>query len=436
MNSKIRYTLRKATISDKIYFRADDVVGVDFQTFKYVLFSYQVGKDIHLTIDHNENSGVCSVPSGSWHKLDIKQLTDERHVSEKYNWTFDGTLRENQQEIADKLLVGDKLYSGLVQAGCGYGKSFLGSYLIANYGKSTIIICHTKLLAYQWYDLLKQKIIGADIGFIGDGKESIKPITVAIYKSLITRMDKIYGQFEVAITDEAHLCMAETFSRVVNGIDAKVKLALTATPVRKDGLHVVFPDYFGPNRVVARDEGKLMPSVQIIKTAIPFTVLNPQRDWTKQLTKLGGNVQYLELLATTARDKIAHGRCILILSERIDMLERLNALIPRSVMLVGSTPSNQREEILQNAGIKYDAILTTKIFDEGISCHRLDTIMLTCPNNNYAKLEQRIGRILRSHPDKAEPLILDFWLNGHIVNAQQKSRAEWYLKNGYPILKN
>lgn len=837
MNNRIKYTVNNATISDKIYFRADDIVGVDFQTFKYVLFTYNMGSDFHSTLEYNENSGVCSVPSGGWGKLDIKNLTDERYISEKHCWTFDGTLRQAQQEIVDKILVGDKLYSGLIQAPCGFGKckpvfskvltnkgvlsfeelkniykdtkvftgdtyeniiafepsgqkdiieiqtdigsrvrgaethpilcwdantatvyyktlkeinkndyvigsygsklfgteeiedpylagllagdggltlnntisftnmdkelldyckkafvkrglkvnvyqknnnkaidltvrdskfykeygidlglnclsilknpskklrslneeqtklfirglfdtdgcanlnrtieycssseelaffvftqllnlgilctikqkktkskdtyvititsssevnkymdligfglankrdiilnskyttrsstkgnfiglnkvfyeiyqknkdknlygdsnlfynykncnisiykmqtlvnhlqtkkveypellnftlnkycskvvsiknigqhdtydiqvantpsyvsegvinhnSYLGGYLISNYGKSTIIICHTKLLAYQWYDLLKEKIIGAEIGFIGDGKESIKPITVAIYKSLVTRMDKIKGKFEVSLTDEAHLAPAETFSKVINGIDAKVKLALTATPIRKDGLHVVFNDYFGPNRIVARDEGKLQPSVQIVKTSIPFTVLNPQRDWTKQLTKLGSNDQYLNLIATTARDKISHKRCLLILSERIDMLEKLNLLIPRSVLLVGSTPAKQREDILENAGIKYDAILTTKIFDEGISCHRLDTIMLTCPNNNYAKLEQRIGRILRAHPDKQEPLIVDFWLAGHIVNSQQKSRQEWYQKNNYPILKN
>lgn len=434
--STVKYTVKNAEISDKIIFHKNDIEGVDFQTFKYVLFNYTVPDGFHSTLEYNETSEVCKVPSGSWHKLNIKNLTDNRFVSEKYDWSFDGELRPAQQEVVDKLLVGDKLYSGLIQAPCGFGKTFVGGYLIGAYGKSTIIICHTKLLAYQWRDLLQQKIIGAKIGFVGDGKEDIQPITVGIYKSLLTRMDKIRGRFEVAITDEAHLCVAETFSKVVNGIDAKVKLALTATPTRKDGLHVVFPDYFGPNRVIARDEGKLQPSVQIVKTSIPFNVIQPQRDWTKQLTKLGQNKEYLNLISTVARDKIALNRCLLILSERIDMLEQLKLLIPRSVLLVGSTPAKQREDVLENAGIKYDAILTTKIFDEGISCHRLDTILLTCPNNNYAKLEQRIGRILRNHPDKQSPLIVDFWLSGAIVSGQQKNREQWYLKNNYPILKN
>jgi superfamily II DNA or RNA helicase len=232
--------------------------------------------------------------------------------------------------------------------------------------------------------------------------------------------------------DEAHLCPAETFSKVVNGINAKVKIALSATPWRKDGLHVILPDYFGPNRVIATDVGKLIPSVDIVKTTIPFRIINPSRDWTKQLTKLGGNTAYLNIIASHAINKIASGRCLLILSERIDMLEQLKTLIPRSILLVGATKN--RDDILNNAGTKYDAILTTKIFDEGISCHRLDTIYLTCPNNNAAKLEQRIGRIQREHPDKKDPLIVDFWLSGHIVQAQQRNRLEWYTKNNFPIL--
>jgi len=102
------------------------------------------------------------------------------------------------------------------------------------------------------------------------------------------------------------------------------------------------------------------------------------------------------------------------------------------VLLVGATKN--RDEILNNAGTKYSAILTTKIFDEGISCHRLDTIYFTCPNNNAAKLEQRIGRIQREHPDKKAPLIVDFWLTGAIVQAQQRNRLEWYIRNNFPIL--
>ena len=83
---------------------------------------------------------------------------------------------------------------------------------------------------------------------------------------------------------------------------------------------------------------------------------------------------------------------------------------------------------------KYKAVLSTKLFDEGISCHRLDTLYLTCPSNNPIKLEQRVGRIIREHPDKQVPMIVDWWLSGGIVARQQTKRLEWYKQRGYYIL--
>lgn len=103
------------------------------------------------------------------------------------------------------------------------------------------------------------------------------------------------------------------------------------------------------------------------------------------------------------------------------MLKDLNKMIPNSVLMIGSTKEDDRKDALENVGNKYKCVLSTKLFDEGISCHRLDTLFLTCPSNNPIKLEQRIGRIIREHPDKQRPLIIDFWLRGPIVGKQQKN---------------
>ena len=180
MNSKIKYKIRKATISDKIYFNRDDILDIPFQDFRYVLFNYNLGDTFYSTLEYDEETGMCSVPSGSWHKLEILELEDLRANTDKQSWSFKGGLRAEQQSVADKLLQNNKLYSGLIKADCGWGKTYLGTYLIGNYKKPTIIICHTKLLAYQWLDAIKELIDVDEVGFIGDGKESIKPITIAI----------------------------------------------------------------------------------------------------------------------------------------------------------------------------------------------------------------------------------------------------------------
>jgi superfamily II DNA or RNA helicase len=118
------------------------------------------------------------------------------------------------------------------------------------------------------------------------------------------------------------------------------------------------------------------------------------------------------------------------------MLKRINNKLEDSVMLVGATKEPERQRILSEAGKSVKAILSTKIFDEGISCHRLDTIIFTCPQNNYAKLEQRIGRILREHEEKKFPLILDIWLKGPIVKNVQEKRLRWYQQQGFHLNSN
>ncbi len=431
MNTK-KFSLKNAKISDKIYFTAEDLSKNPDDIF-YEFFNYQVGDEFKSTWSVDEETGEFSVPSGAFYKIDFTNIEDTRPLFDRRNWSFKGELKTEQQQVADKIFKDGRLYNGLIKAPCGWGKTFLGCYLIANNAKPTIVVVHTKLLAYQWFDALKELIPDTDIGFIGDGKFQPRDITIAIYKTLINHLDTLQTKYEVVLVDEAHLCPADMFSKVVNGLSARTKIALSATPTRKDGLHIVLSDYFGPNRITAVDKARLTPAVEVIITDINFRIRNPARDWALGLNQLAQNDQYIALICDSARRKIAQGRCVLIISERIDMLKRINAKLERSEMLVGNTKNADRERILAQAGITVDAILSTKIFDEGISCHRLDTLILTCPQNNYAKLEQRIGRIVREHEEKRFPLIIDFWLKGPIVKNIQEKRLQWYKQQQFHI---
>lgn len=431
MNNK-KFSLKNARISDKIYFSADDLTE-DADDIFYEYFNYQIGDEFKTTWSQNEDTGEISVPSGAFFKIDFENIQDDRPLFDKQDWTFNGTLKREQQQVADRVYKNDRLYNALIKAPCGWGKTFLGCYLVANNGKPTLIIVHTKLLAYQWHESLEQLIPDQRIGFIGDGRFEVADITVGIYKTLINNLDTLQKRYEVIFVDEAHLCPAEMFSQVVNGLSARTKIALSATPTRKDGMHVVLSDYFGPNRITAIDKARLTPTVEVVRTDINFRIRNPARDWALALNQLAQNDNYIDLICETAAAKIRLGRCVLIISERIDMLTRINAKLRNSEMLVGATKNTERERILKEAGKSVNAILSTKIFDEGISCHRLDTIIFTCPQNNYAKLEQRIGRIVREHQEKKFPLIVDMWLRGPIVKNMQEKRLEWYKKQQFHI---
>ena len=225
------------------------------------------------------------------------------------------------------------------------------------------------------------------------------------------------------------------FSHVVNNINAKIKIAITATPRRKDGKHVYLSDFFSQFRIAAEDlRDMAIPSVTIVKTDFKFAIIDPKRDWARAMNKLCSDDLYINLIAEKAISYIKQGRCPLIIADRVDMLKKLQKLIPNSICVIGESSTEIREDALKGLGTTYKAILTTKLFDEGISCHRLDTLFFTCPSNNNVQWEQRIGRIERLHPDKQFPLIVDFWLSGGIVSRQQTGRLAWYQQRGYNIL--
>ena len=225
------------------------------------------------------------------------------------------------------------------------------------------------------------------------------------------------------------------FSHVVNNINAKVKIAITATPRRKDGKHIYLMDFFSQFRIAAEDlRAMAIPSVTVVKTDFKFTLIDPKRDWARAMNKLCSDDNYIDLIAAKAIAYIKQGRCPLIIGDRVDMLKHLQKRIPNSICVIGESKDRVREDALEGLGTAYKAILTTKLFDEGISCHRLDTLFFTCPSNNNVQWEQRIGRIERLHPDKQFPLIVDFWLSGGIVARQQVGRLAWYQQRGYNIL--
>ena len=419
----------KIYLNERLMVRKVDVDDGELRSH----FTYDLGDSVYENFI--ETDDAFYVPSNSVHKFKYGSYEDNR-VSKPANIApFAGKLRWEQQEVVNKFFAKPQARSGIIQAPCGWGKTYTGCSVISRNKTTTLVLVHTKLLFRQWIEEIKKLLPGTRVGMMGDGLLDIKSVTVGIYKTVHNRLREIKNSFSLVIVDEAHLCPAEVFSQALNGINARTKIGITATPKRKDLKHILLPDFFTPFIVAAKDPRKPYdPSVEIVNTDFKFMVIDPKRDWSRQINKLCANKDYLQYLADTAIRKIKNGRVPLILGERVAMLKTLHKLIPHSVLLIGETTEEKRKEALENVGSKYRCVLSTKLFDEGISCHRLDTLFLTCPSNNPIKLEQRIGRIVRKHPDKQTPLVVDFWVRGPIVSRQQKFRLEWYEKRGYYIL--
>ena len=74
-------------------------------------------------------------------KLDFEEYEDLRNFDDADSkLSFSGQLRPEQQVMVDEFFsIGDRVRSGLFQAPCGWGKTYVACNLIARAEKKTLI---------------------------------------------------------------------------------------------------------------------------------------------------------------------------------------------------------------------------------------------------------------------------------------------------------
>ncbi len=134
------------------------------------------------------------------------QLQDERHEGGELNVAFHGELTPIQQAAARALLKHD---TGVFVAPPGIGKTVLGTYLVAQRRRSTLVLVHRQQLLDQWLAQLAMflGIEEKEIGRIGGGKK--KPngrLDVAMLQSLTRKgsVDDCVANYGQVIVDECH----------------------------------------------------------------------------------------------------------------------------------------------------------------------------------------------------------------------------------------
>src|SRR4030095_4763453 len=131
---------------------------------------------------------------------------DQRQEGEALNVELQGELTAVQQEAAEALLRHDV---GVFVAPPGVGKTVLGTYLVAQRARSTLVLVHRQPLLDQWVAQLSM-FLGLEekeIGQIG-GRER-KPnghLDVAMIQSLVHdgRVHDSVESYGQVIVDECH----------------------------------------------------------------------------------------------------------------------------------------------------------------------------------------------------------------------------------------
>lgn len=326
--------------------------------------------------------------------------------------------------------------SGVIVAGCGSGKTYLGMELIRRIGKKALWLCHTGDLLRQAKDDLLNLYPTAKIGLTTDGVLNIgEDVTISTVQTMCKIDPCLYkDKFDVIICDEAaHVCGTPTklkmFTSVLSKIPARYKFGLTATPTRADGLINAMYAYIGmnpngtfsPTYKVERERVNTMEA-QHVKVDIDnkLTIFDKMQfldtagmtDYTKLVNFLCGRQSRNETIVDNIVKCAKEGRKQIVLSLRVDHCEVLVKMLQErgvnAKLCVGKTSAKKREEILKQQ-VDWDVIVATySLLKEGVSIKELDTLHLCSPAKEKGLIVQCAGRIERYLENKKQPLIYDY----------------------------
>lgn len=150
-----------------------------------------------------------------------------------------------------------------------------------------------------------------------------------------------------------------------------------------------------------------------------------------------------EAIAAEVRDAFAQGRKVLVLTERTEHLDAIDAALgglePSPFVLHGRMSRKQRAALVADLdALPPDAprvlLSTGKLVGEGFDHPPLDTLVLAMPVSWKGTLQQYAGRLHREHASKTDVRIIDFVDTGHPALLRMwDKRQRGYRAMGYRI---
>lgn len=311
--------------------------------------------------------------------------------------------------------------NGILIAPCGGGKTVTGIGILTTLKQPTLILVHTNDLMNQWCQELRIKAsLPCAPGQWGGGAKQRETVTVATIQTLIRmptlELCRFLDNFGCVILDEAHHCPADTFMSVMNLCASKYRFGLTATPKRKDGLEFLMFDTIGPivSEITDDDlkgEGRSQTCI-VNEIYTTFYTRHGADEWNSLLSELTNDRDRNNLIASNVLADWKNGQFPLIITDRVSHCHQLREMLAHGGMnaavMTGDVDKFTRSQIVERArsGL-IDAIIATKVADEGLDIPNLSSIHLVSPTSNESKVQQRIGRIRRPIEGKVS-LVFDY----------------------------
>jgi len=266
-------------------------------------------------------------------------------------------------------------------------------------------------------------------------------------------------RFDVVIVDEFHHAEAATYRRLLDHLQPRVLVGMTATPERTDGLDIKrwFDGRFAfEMRLWDALDQRLLSPFQYFGIADDTDL--SQVTWrrggyaTAELSNVftGDDARFAKVLRTV-RDLVAEpnemralGFCVSV--EHADyMARRFREAGIASAAITGETGAAERENaLLRLKAGEVQVLFTVDLFNEGVDVPEIDTVLFLRPTESATVFLQQLGRGLRKSRDKACLTVLDFVGNQHrefrfdlrfrALTGRSRRQLERDIDDGFPYL--
>lgn len=449
----------KAVLSGYLYLPKRSIPGVDrLRASLCVRSRYNPEYCVYAYDDRQTAIGIpINYDQSIWGR--IMQLHDLRSEGSDIAIGLQTKLYDYQQSALDEIT--HKLDQGstnfVFQGRTGWGKTVLGSAVINHVHKTTLIVVPVTTLIYQWKEeLMKHTDLKDDeIGIASEAKVDWidKKVVIGLVHTLV--LDRwgpnFRKNFGLVLFDEVdRSAPPETFAPICTMFPAKIRMAMSATLQRKDGLDKVFHWHFGGTYI----DGNKYKNIKV-KRAKALSILYPKKQLPAYVEKIRGKIQRRgATISALSKDENRNKalcqyikkfyntkRPTMILSDRIEQLIDLASImeskykIPAREMgfFIRSMPTNCMYRKTPQGQLKDKMLIfgTYKMLDIGFDMKPLSGLVLATPRSS---IEQTVGRIERFLEGKQQPVVVDF-VDVAIQDAVfwSKARRKEYDRLGIPV---
>ena len=411
--------------------------------------------------------------SGDFHAFDPAEFRD--HLRPRATRTKLSPVEIRLEPFQDRLLEQIELarqeghHRNLLVSATGTGKTVMAAVDFARLLARTpslrlLFVAHRKEILEKSLDTFRHALRDANFGELWvDGATptdfdhvfaSIQSLTATGYASLKP------DHFDVVVVDEFHHAAADSYQALLDHVEPRELLGLTATPERTDGLDVLH--HFGGQITAelrlwdAIDQHRLSPFL--------YYGIHDGLDLTQIPWKRGRGYDVQGLTGLLTANDIWAKRVVASMERHLDDVDSIRALgfcvsvdharfMARvfqdlgidAVAVSGTSDADDRRQALEDleAG-RIRVLFSVDLFNEGVDVPRIDTLLFLRPTDSATLFLQQLGRGLRRADGKTVCTVLDFvGQHRREFRFDKKLRAllggtrkelERHVENGFPLL--